>query len=57
MEGYDISLVNNFYGFPQFNRKYGEQLPDGTYQVPARVGFISFFISFFFFFFVILRDS
>lgn len=22
--------------FPQFNRKYGEQLPDGTWQVPAR---------------------
>ena len=21
--------------FPQFNRKYGEQLPDGTWQVPA----------------------
>ncbi|KEZ45748.1 hypothetical protein SAPIO_CDS1546 [Scedosporium apiospermum] len=36
MEGYDISLVNNFYAFDQFNRKYGEQLPDGTYQVPAR---------------------
>ncbi|KYK55885.1 maltose permease [Drechmeria coniospora] len=36
MEGYDISLVNNFYAFPQFNRKYGVQLPDGTYEVPAR---------------------
>lgn len=24
MEGYDICLVNNFYAFPQFNRKYGE---------------------------------
>ncbi|PNP40339.1 hypothetical protein TGAMA5MH_07666 [Trichoderma gamsii] len=36
MEGYDISLVNNFYAFPQFNRKYGELFPDGTYQVPAR---------------------
>ncbi|KAL1990230.1 hypothetical protein VTN49DRAFT_6069 [Thermomyces lanuginosus] len=36
MEGYDICLVGNFYGFPQWNRKYGEQLPDGTYQVPAR---------------------
>ncbi|EAS34767.3 sugar porter (SP) family MFS transporter [Coccidioides immitis RS] len=35
MEGYDISLVGNFYAFPQFNRKYGVQLPDGTYQVPA----------------------
>jgi SP family general alpha glucoside:H+ symporter-like MFS transporter len=37
MEGYDISLVNNFYAFDQFNRKYGEQLADGKYQVPARV--------------------
>ncbi|GES57404.1 sugar transporter [Aspergillus terreus] len=36
MEGYDISLVNNFYAFPPFNRKYGELLPDGSYQVPAR---------------------
>ncbi|KAJ5438527.1 Maltose permease MAL61 [Penicillium daleae] len=36
MEGYDISLVNNFYAFDQFNRKYGEQLPNGSYQVPAR---------------------
>ena len=39
MEGYDISLVNNFYAFPQFNRKYGEQIADGSYQVPARVSF------------------
>ncbi|KAJ5112508.1 hypothetical protein N7532_000553 [Penicillium argentinense] len=36
MEGYDISLVNNFYAFPQFNRKYGELQPNGDYQVPAR---------------------
>ncbi|PQE26744.1 MFS alpha-glucoside transporter protein [Rutstroemia sp. NJR-2017a BVV2] len=48
MEGYDVSLLNNFWredspiahspldAFPQFNKKYGEQLPDGTYQVPAR---------------------
>lgn len=35
MEGYDVCLLSNFYGFPQFNRKYGEQLPDGQYQVPA----------------------
>lgn len=37
MEGYDISLVNNFYGFPQFRQKYGVQTPKG-YQVPAPVG-------------------
>jgi SP family general alpha glucoside:H+ symporter-like MFS transporter len=35
MEGYDICLLANFYAMPQFNRKYGEQLPDGTWQVPA----------------------
>ena len=35
MEGYDVCLLSNFYGFPVFNRKYGSQLPDGTYQVPA----------------------
>ncbi|KAJ5215741.1 uncharacterized protein N7498_002148 [Penicillium cinerascens] len=36
MEGYDISLVNNFYAFPQFNKKYGTQLADGSYQVSAQ---------------------
>ncbi|RDW90775.1 putative MFS alpha-glucoside transporter [Aspergillus mulundensis] len=36
MEGYDISLVNNFYAFEQFNRKYGELGANGEYQVPAR---------------------
>lgn len=36
MEGYDVCLLSNFYSFPQFNKKYGQQLPDGTYQVPAR---------------------
>ena len=41
MEGYDISLVNNFYGFPAFNKKYGKQMADGTYQVSAPVRHIS----------------
>ncbi|KAJ7087979.1 sugar porter family MFS transporter [Mycena belliarum] len=36
MEGYDVSLLSNFYAFPQFNAKYGERQPDGTFQVPAR---------------------
>ena len=36
MEGYDVSLVNNFYAFPQFNRKYGVLGDDGEYQIPAR---------------------
>lgn len=35
MEGYDVCLVNNFYGFQPFNQKYGVVQPDGTYQVPA----------------------
>jgi SP family general alpha glucoside:H+ symporter-like MFS transporter len=35
MEGYDVCLLNNFFGFPQFKRKYGEQLPDGSYEIPA----------------------
>ncbi|KAJ6587619.1 MFS transporter [Mycena vulgaris] len=36
MEGYDVCLLSNFYAFPKFNEKYGEQLADGTFQVPAR---------------------
>lgn len=35
MEGYDICLINNFYAFDVFNQKYGNQLPDGTYQISA----------------------
>ncbi|KAJ4123038.1 hypothetical protein NW768_010030 [Fusarium equiseti] len=35
MEGFDIVLVNNFYAFPQWNKKYGTLQPDGTYQVSA----------------------
>ncbi|CAK7272492.1 hypothetical protein SEPCBS119000_005153 [Sporothrix epigloea] len=35
MEGYDVCLINNFYAFNQFNRKYGTQLPNGEYQVSA----------------------
>ena len=36
MEGYDVCLVNNFYAFPPFNRKYGVLGDNGEYQVPAR---------------------
>lgn len=35
MEGYDVCLISNFYSFPQFNKKYGEMLADGTYEIPA----------------------
>jgi SP family general alpha glucoside:H+ symporter-like MFS transporter len=37
MEGYDISLVNNFYAFTQFNKKYGTLQADGSYEVSASV--------------------
>ncbi|KAL2134714.1 hypothetical protein VTI74DRAFT_11034 [Chaetomium olivicolor] len=35
MEGYDVCLINNFYAFPQFSKKYGEQLPNGDWEVTA----------------------
>ncbi|KAH7089624.1 general substrate transporter [Paraphoma chrysanthemicola] len=35
MEGYDVCLLNNFFGFPQFKRKYGELQPNGSYEIPA----------------------
>ncbi|CAH0020462.1 unnamed protein product [Clonostachys rhizophaga] len=35
MEGYDVCLINNFYAFSQFNRKYGVQLADGSWEIPA----------------------
>ncbi|KAF2855364.1 sugar transporter [Plenodomus tracheiphilus IPT5] len=35
MESYDIQLIKGFYALPQFNRKYGFRLPNGTYQVDA----------------------
>ncbi|CAK7218439.1 hypothetical protein SEUCBS140593_003547 [Sporothrix eucalyptigena] len=41
MEGYDLTLINNFYGFAPFNRKFGDLVASSTssdpvYQVPAR---------------------
>lgn len=35
MEGYDVCLLSNFFGFPQFKKKYGQQLSDGTYEISA----------------------
>lgn len=35
MESYDIQLIKAFYAFPQFNKKYGFRLKNGTYQVDA----------------------
>lgn len=35
MEAYDTSLIGNFYGFPQFNRRFGERLANGDYQLTS----------------------
>ena len=36
MEAYDMQLISSFYAFPQFQKKYGERLPNGKYSVPAQ---------------------
>ncbi|RMD43810.1 hypothetical protein DV735_g1304, partial [Chaetothyriales sp. CBS 134920] len=36
MEGFDLCLLNTFYAMPPFQRKYGKQLPNGSYQIPAK---------------------
>ncbi|KAH6974285.1 general substrate transporter [Ilyonectria sp. MPI-CAGE-AT-0026] len=36
MESYGMLLMNSFFAFPTFKKKYGEMLPDGTYSVPAK---------------------
>jgi MFS transporter, SP family, general alpha glucoside:H+ symporter len=35
MEGFDLCLLGVFFAMPQFTRKYGEQIADGSYQIPA----------------------
>lgn len=35
MESYDLVLINSFIAFPQFEKKYGVQLPDGSYSIPS----------------------
>jgi SP family general alpha glucoside:H+ symporter-like MFS transporter len=35
MEGYDVVLMQSFYAFPEFARRYGQQQPDGSYQITA----------------------
>lgn len=35
MEGYDTALLGSFYGLPQFNQRFGNLLPDGTYQLTS----------------------
>ncbi|KAF4469157.1 MFS maltose permease [Fusarium albosuccineum] len=36
MESYGLLLMNSFFAFPQFQQRYGVQLPSGAYSVPAR---------------------
>jgi len=36
MEGFDVCLLPNFYNFPMFKQKYGAQLPNGDWEIPAR---------------------
>ncbi|ODV67862.1 sugar transporter [Hyphopichia burtonii NRRL Y-1933] len=37
MEGYDTNLINSFYGFPAFTKKYGEYYPESdSYEVPTK---------------------
>lgn len=35
MEGFDIVLIGNLYALGPFQKAFGEQLPDGTYQLTA----------------------
>lgn len=35
MEGYDMKLVGALFAQPAFQAKYGQQLADGTYEIPA----------------------
>lgn len=35
MEGFDLVLISSLFGLPAFQKKFGQQLSDGTYQVTA----------------------
>ena len=35
MEGYDMKLIGSLNAQPAFKRRYGEQLPNGHYEIPA----------------------
>lgn len=35
MEGFDVVLLNSLYAYPAFQRKFGVEQPDGTYQLTA----------------------
>ncbi|RSL40699.1 hypothetical protein CEP53_013209 [Fusarium sp. AF-6] len=36
MDSYMILLSNSFYAQPQFQKQFGEELPNGNYSIPAR---------------------
>jgi SP family general alpha glucoside:H+ symporter-like MFS transporter len=35
MEGFDINLITNLLAVPAFKQRFGEQLPDGSYEITA----------------------
>ncbi|GAA6006959.1 hypothetical protein JCM11491_001455 [Sporobolomyces phaffii] len=35
MEGFDLTLINSFYGLPAFARKFGEEISPGKYVITA----------------------
>lgn len=35
MEGFDMALLNQLYAFPPFMQRFGQQTPDGDYQLTA----------------------
>lgn len=35
MEGYDMALLDGFFGYPAFQKKFGQPAADGTYQIRA----------------------
>ncbi|KAI0126166.1 putative maltose permease [Xylariales sp. AK1849] len=35
MEGYDTSLLGSFFGYPEFQKKFGEPVGNGTFQLTA----------------------
>lgn len=36
MEGYDTSLIFNFFAYPAFRRQFGREYNDGHYEVPGQ---------------------
>ncbi|EAW12053.1 MFS maltose permease MalP [Aspergillus clavatus NRRL 1] len=36
MEGYDVVLIGSFFAYPEFNKKYGHIMSDGSYGLDAK---------------------